>query len=253
MAETNSNTTWKTKVFKSVTTFGCAMAIPLLASSAWAVEMQDLGKQLESKFGPQFKVQAVEKSPLPGLYAVQMNGELYYTDDKAQFLIIGKMINTSSKVDYTEQRTGEINKVDYKTLPFNLSIKTVKGDGKRSIALFEDPNCSYCKQLRKNLSTIENLTIHVFQLNMLGPDSKQKSHDIWCAPDRAKAIDDWMLNGKLPPTAPASCTTDPHTEIMALGSKYRMRGIPTVIFPDGSRVTGGVDAKTIEDKLGKQK
>ncbi|MFZ6774603.1 DsbC family protein [Undibacterium sp. SXout7W] len=226
--------------------------MPLLAGGAGAVDLQDLGKQLETKFGPQFKVQAVEKSPFPGLYGVQMNGELYYTDDKAQFLIIGKMINTSTKVDYTEQRTNELNKVDYKTLPFNLSIKTVKGDGKRSIALFEDPNCPYCKQLRKNLSTIDNLTVHVFQLNMLGPDSKQKSHDIWCAPDKAKAIDDWMLNGKLPPAAPANCT-DPHTEVMALGSKHKMKGIPTMVFPDGSRLTGGVDAKTIEDKLSKIK
>jgi thiol:disulfide interchange protein DsbC len=38
--------------------------------------------------------------------------------------------------------------------------------------------------------------------NILSEDSFVKSKNIWCSPDRAKAWDDWMINGKLPQRPP---------------------------------------------------
>jgi thiol:disulfide interchange protein DsbC len=125
----------------------------------------------------------------------------------------------------------------------------VKGNGKRVIAVFEDPNCGYCKRFRQQaLKETDNITIYTFMYNILAEDSFTKSKNVWCAPDRSKAWDDWMVSGKAAPAAPAGCTT-PNEKVLALGQKLRINGTPNIFFADGSRVPGAIDARTLESKL----
>jgi thiol:disulfide interchange protein DsbC len=84
--------------------------------------------------------------------------------------------------------------------------------------------------------------------NILSDDSFTKSTNVWCAPDRSKAWDDWMVHGKMAPAAPASCTT-PNDKIVALGHKLKINGTPALFFADGSRIPGAIDLKTLEAKL----
>ena len=152
--------------------------------------------------------------------------------------------------DLTKERIDEINKVKFSDLPFESALKQVKGDGKRVIAVFEDPNCGYCKRLRQTtLKEIDNVTIYTFMYNILSEDSFAKSKNIWCAPDKIKAWDDWMIAGKAAPAAPASCTATPNDKVLALGQKLRITGTPAIFFTDGSRIPGAVDTKTLEAKL----
>jgi thiol:disulfide interchange protein DsbC len=125
----------------------------------------------------------------------------------------------------------------------------VKGNGKRVIAVFEDPNCGYCKRLRQTtLKDMDNVTIYTFLYNILSPDSFEKSKNVWCSPDRAKAWDDWMINGKPAAAAPANCET-PNEKVVALGQKLHITGTPAIFFSDGTRIPGAVDQKTLEAKL----
>jgi thiol:disulfide interchange protein DsbC len=84
--------------------------------------------------------------------------------------------------------------------------------------------------------------------NILADDSAVKSKNIWCAPDRVKAWDDWMISGKAAPNAPASCEA-PNDEVLELGHKLHISGTPSIFFADGSRIPGAIDAKTLEAKL----
>ena len=92
------------------------------------------------------------------------------------------------------------------------------------------------------------MTVYTFMYNILSPDSIAKSRNIWCSPDRNKAWDDWMLNGKVPAASPANCA-NPHEKILALGQQLRISGTPSIFFADGSRIPGAVDAKTLEQKF----
>jgi thiol:disulfide interchange protein DsbC len=131
----------------------------------------------------------------------------------------------------------------------NLALKQVKGDGKRVIAVFEDPNCGYCKRLRQTtLKDLDNVTIYTFMYNILSEDSFTKSKNIWCAPNRIKAWDDWMINGKVPPASPASCDS-PNAKVLELGQKLNITGTPAIFFTDGTRIPGAVDLQTLEAKL----
>ncbi|TFW32022.1 DsbC family protein [Massilia horti] len=225
------------------------LATGLIASCVGAEPVEaTIKKALEPRLGGA-KIESVKETPYSGLYEVRVAGDILYTDKKGQYLIIGHVYDAKTSQDLTRARIDEINKIKFSDLPFQDAIKQVKGDGKRVIAVFEDPNCGYCKRLRQTtLKNMNNVTIYTFMYNILSEDSVVKSHNIWCAPDRAKAWDDWMINGKLPPAAPADCKS-PNEQVLALGQKLHIQGTPAIFFTDGTRIPGAVDQQTLETKL----
>ncbi|WP_423708342.1 DsbC family protein [Undibacterium sp. WLX3042] len=205
-------------------------------------------KLIEPKLGQGVKVDSIIKTPYGGLYEVRVGSDILYTDEKAQYLFVGNVIDAKSGTNYTKARTDELSKIKFSDLPLESALKMVKGDGKRVIAVFEDPNCGYCKRFRKTLAGMDNITVYTFLYNILSEDSTVKSKNVWCSADRNKAWDEWMLNGKAPSAAPANCTT-PNEKILALGQKLRVNGTPAIFFSDGSRVPGAMDAKGLEEKF----
>lgn len=227
-----------------------AALLSLGATSGFSETAQEatIKKLIEPRLGEGAKVDSVTKTPYGGLYEVRTNGDIIYTDEKANYLFVGRVLDTKTYKDYTKERLDEINKIKFSDLPFDSALKMVRGNGKRVIAVFEDPNCGYCKRFRKTLNEMENVTVYTFMYNILSEDSSIKSRNIWCSADRAKAWDDWMINGKAAAAAPAGCTT-PNDKILALGQKMKITGTPTVFFTDGTRIPGAVDAKTLEAKF----
>jgi thiol:disulfide interchange protein DsbC len=225
------------------------MSMAAVAANAETAQEAAVKKLIEPRLGENVKVDSVKKTPYAGLFEVRTNGDIVYTDEKAKYLFVGRVLDTSTYQDYTKDRIDQINKVKFSDLPLDAAMKSVKGNGKRVIAIFEDPNCGYCKRFRQTLQEVDNLTVYTFMYNILSEDSVTKSRNVWCSADRGKAWDDWMLNNKVPPTAPASCTTTPHEKVLALGQKMKVSGTPTIIFTDGSRIPGAIDAKALEAKL----
>jgi thiol:disulfide interchange protein DsbC len=226
------------------------LATGLIASCVGAetpVEV-NIKKALEPRLGGA-KIESVKETPYAGLYEVRVAGDILYTDKKGDYLVIGHVYDAKTSQDLTRARIDDINKVKFSDLPLDNAIKQVKGNGKRVIAVFEDPNCGYCKRLRQTtLKEMDNVTIYTFLYNILSEDSFVKSKNIWCSSDRAKAWDDWMINGKPAPAAPENCKT-PNEEVLALGQKLHIQGTPAIFFTDGSRIPGAVDQKTLEAKL----
>jgi thiol:disulfide interchange protein DsbC len=227
------------------------LATGLIASCVGAettVEAE-IKKAIEPRLGQGVKVDSVKKTPYAELYEVRVGGDILYTDKKGEYLFIGQVYNAKTSQNLTRARIDEVNKIAFSDLPLDLALKQVKGDGSRVIAVFEDPNCGYCKRLRQTtLKEINNVTVYTFMYNILSDDSFAKSKNIWCAPDRVKAWDDWMVNGKLPPAAPAQCET-PNDKVVALGHKLKIQGTPAIFFKDGSRIPGAIDLKGLEEKL----
>ncbi len=190
-------------------------------------------------------ITAVRPTPY-GLYEVQLGMDLVYTDEKVTFVFDGILIDAKTRQDYTRERQDAISRVPFDQLPFELAMKQVRGDGSRKLAIFEDPNCGYCKTLRKALGEIDNLTVYTFPYPILSPDSTQKVRNVWCASDRAATWDDWMLKGKVPPKVECEVPID---QMLALGQKLMVRGTPALFFADGSRVGGAIPKAEIEKRL----
>ena len=191
-------------------------------------------------------ITAVRATPYGGLYEVQLGMDLVYTDENVSFVLDGTLIDAKTRRDVTRERQDALAKVPFDQLPFELSFKQVKGDGSRKVAIFEDPNCGYCKQLRQAMKDINNVTIYTFPYPILSPDSTVKVRNIWCATDKGATWDAWMLQGKVPPTIDCDAPTD---KMVALGQKLMVRGTPALFFADGSRVGGAIPKEELEKRL----
>lgn len=230
------------------------LAVAVLFSSTMATALAETAQEaavkklIEPRIGEGVKVQSVTKTPYSGLFEVRVGNDILYTDEKAKYLFVGRVLDTQTYQDYTKARIDEISKVKFSDFPLESALKTVKGNGKRVIAIFEDPNCGYCKRFRQTLDGVDNITVYTFMYNILSEDSSVKSKNVWCSADRNKAWDDWMLNGKAAPAAAESCAT-PNEKIFELGRKLKITGTPTIFFTDGTRIPGAVDVKALEAKL----
>ena len=204
---------------------------------------------LQGRF-PHMTIESVAPAPFAGLYEVVLDGEIVYTDEKAEYFFAGSIydIRTLPPRNLTQDNSGRMV-VNALASARDSAIKRVKGDGKRILYTFEDPNCGYCKRFRATtLAAMDNVTVYTFMYNILSPDSFTKSQNIWCSADRNKAWDDWMLNGKAAAAAPNGCTS-PNDKVLALGQKMSINGTPAIFFADGSRIAGAVDQRTLEAKF----
>jgi thiol:disulfide interchange protein DsbC len=222
------------------------VAASLMATGAQAQEAA-IRKTLAERLPQLPKIDEVRKTPMAGLYEVRVGLELFYTDAEGNYLIQGRMIDTHDQRDLTEERQNKLMAIDFSTLPIKDAFTIVRGNGKRKIAVFEDPNCGYCKRFERELQKVDNVTVHLFLYPILGPDSADKSRNIWCAKDKGKAWQDWMVRDQATPAA--SCDTAALGRNIEFGKKYKISGTPTLVFADGNRVPGAVGAQQIEKLL----
>jgi thiol:disulfide interchange protein DsbC len=188
------------------------------------------------------EVDQVNKTPMPGLYEVVTPDHLFYTDEQTRYLIDGSLYDLHTMRNLTDERARKLFAIDFNSLPLNLAMKKVKGNGKRKMFIFSDPNCAFCKRLEAELQKVDNVTIYHL-LYPIFPGSEEKARNVWCSKDRNKAWDDMMLHGIMPPAA--SCAT-PIAKALELGRKLKVNGTPTIIFADGSLVPGYLPAADLE-------
>ncbi len=225
-----------------------------LAATVFAVSCgvqanpEDVKKELAKKF-PDLKTERILKTTYGGLYEVFTGTEIFYTDQKATFILTGSLIDAGTRANVTAARMGKLSAIKFDELPFENAIKIVRGDGSRRIAIFEDPRCGYCKKFEAEINTLTNITAYIFLYPILGQASHTKSRAIWCSKDKVTAWQDWMLRD-MPPVSPApeGCSA-PLEQNVALGQKMRANGTPVTFFEDGERITGALPLATFEAKL----
>lgn len=230
---------------KLIPTLLAAAALSLNLSAT--AQESTIRKTLAERIPQLEKIDEVRSTPMSGLYEVRVGTDLFYTDAKGNFLIQGELIDTKARRNLTEDRITKLSAVDFSALPLKDAFVTVRGNGKRKLVVFADPNCGYCKRFERDLQKVDNVTIHTFLYPILSPDSVEKSRNIWCAKDRSNSWDDWMLRDKTPPTS--SCDTAALQRNLAFGKKHKITGTPTLIFADGSRVPGAIGLQELEKHL----
>jgi len=222
-------------------------AAALVTSFAATAQEEQIRKTLGERI-PQLKdMDEIRPTPMKGLYEIRVGTDVFYSDAQGNYLIQGELIDTGARRNLTEDRINKLTAIDFKSLPLQDAFTLVRGDGSRKLAVFEDPNCGYCKRFEKDMLNVDNVTVYLFLLPILSPESVEKSRNIWCSKDRATAWNDYMLHGKTPDAQ--SCDTDALQRNLAFGKKHKINGTPTLIFGDGQRVPGAVPAQEVERRL----
>lgn len=195
-------------------------------------------------------VQEVRKTPIPGIFEIRVNdAEIYYTDAKGEFLIQGQVYDLRKQRNLTKEREDVLTAVKWDSLPVKDAITFTRGNGARKLAVFADPNCGYCKKFERDLLKVDNITVHVFQIGILSPDSKTKNRAIWCARDKGQAWLDWMVRGTVPADAAAMCDASAVTRNEAFAKRARINSTPTLLFEDGSRQAGAISMEELEQQF----
>lgn len=237
--------------------------IVTLCLAAWAAAAQadeaeagqaEIRKAVQT-LAPEAQVKAIVKAPVAGLYEVTLDGPrgplVVYATEKGEHLLLGEILDVKARRNLTAERMDKLTAVDFGKLPLSQAIKVVKGDGKRRLAVFSDPDCPYCKKLEPELAKLNNVTIYTFPYPLpMHPDAGRKSKLVWCAKDRAQAWDDLMLRGKLPENGKTDCD-HPVEKNLALGARLNIQGTPAIILVNGQRLPGYMEASRIEQMLAK--
>ncbi len=235
--------------FKTLATAAAAL---LVVSTASLANEAVIRKNLGDRISQLQKIDEVKPTPLPGIFEIRVNGtEILYSDAEGNFLIQGSLIDTKNKRNLTEERVEKLTAIDFDLLPVKDAFTIVRGNGKRKVAVFEDPNCGYCKRFERDLQNVNNVTVYMFLYPILSQDSTDKSRNIWCAKDKAKAWADYMIRDQSP--AAAQCDTAAITRNLEFGRKHKITGTPTLFFADGNRVPGAIPSAQVEKFLAEAK
>jgi len=222
--------------------------LALAAANAVGDEAQ-IRRVIQDKLGG-VKVEGVQPGPL-GLYEVRFRSSggtrIVYTDANATHIFLGKIYDTVSDRDITEDRQRKLNAIKFDALPLEQAVKIQRGNGKRVMAMFSDPYCPACRQFEQTLQKVDDVTIYVFMFPVIRPELAEQSKQVWCSPDRAKAWLDVALRGK-PPTAKADCA-DPVAKNLVLGRSLGVNSTPTLVLANGERITGGLSRDDLVDLL----
>lgn len=225
------------------------LALAIVASAPAHAGEPEIRKALAERLADLGKVDEVTKSPIQGLYEVRVGTEIYYTDDNGNYLIQGQLLDTKTRTNLTEARVAKLTAIDFASLPLKDAMVWKRGNGQRKIAVFSDPNCGFCKRLERTLQELNHVTVYTFLIPILGPDSNEKSRNVWCAKDSVDVWLDWMLRAKQPEKVTGKCDESAIQRNRAFARQHRITGTPAILFEDGSRAPGALDLQALEERL----
>jgi thiol:disulfide interchange protein DsbC len=217
-----------------------AAAAAVFAQSPDATPEQRLLTLLRALY-PATTFTRVQSTPVPGLYEVALGNNIAYAAEDGRYFVFGHLFDLQAQRDLTVANAPASAvapaRVDFAALPLADAIKTVRGDGRRVLAVFSDPDCPYCQQLEAHLAALDDATVYTFLLPIaaLHPQATRKAIAVWCAADRSRAWRAVVLERKTPSSK--TCA-HPIERNLALAAKLEVRGTPTLIAADGRMAAG---------------
>jgi thiol:disulfide interchange protein DsbC len=235
-----------------------AITMLIALSTAAMADEGAVRRLIQSRVGAEVRIEQIDRVPGSSLYEVTVRGpngpQLFYVDERARLIVVGQVLDGESGRNLTEERLRKLNAIDWASLPFADAITTKRGNGRRKIAVFSDPNCPYCKRFEKDLAKLDDIAVHIFLFPVIRPESIPLTKSVWCSADRAKAWDDLMLRD-ITPTASPDCET-PVEKLVALGRKLGASSTPTWFVETGERFSGAIpleDTRRILDAAARAK
>jgi len=220
-----------------------ACTLPAAAQST-AAAPTSIAERLQALY-PATRFGAVNTTPWPGVFEVVMGANLAYVDESGQYFLFGHLYDMKSQRDLTVERKDTLARVDFAALPLADAVKEVRGTGARTLAIFSDPDCPYCRRLEAEIKNLSDVTLYTFLMPIasLHPEARSKAIAVWCARDRVEAWHALMWDDKK--TRAQECA-HPIDRNVALGERLGINGTPTLVAADGRVLPGAASLAQIE-------
>ncbi len=183
-------------------------------------------------------IQSIKPSIIPGYREVAIGGKVVYVSADGRYLMQGSLIELNSRENLTLVSEGALRRVELDAVPRDRRIIFSPAKPKYRITVFTDIDCGYCRKLHAQIGEYNKAGISVeylfFPRSGIGSESFNKAINVWCAPDRRKAMTDAKADR---PVAKRTCA-NPITMDYALGQKIGIDGTPAIFAADGTQLGG---------------
>lgn len=208
---------------------------------------------LQNRF-PKTEFSSVHETDVPEVFEIWMGENVAYVSAKnPRYFVIGRMFDTQSLKDVTgpkgaragaEVRSSQ--SLDVTSLPLSDAIKSVRGNGSRTMYVFSDPACPYCRKLEAEIAKLNDVTVYTFLLPFQG---RAAPLAIWCSNNRTDLWARFMqTNDRSLLNADAQCE-HPLDRNLALANRMGVAATPAIMFADGFKIDGYVDVSELEEHL----
>lgn len=191
---------------------------------------------------PTIKPDAINPSPIKGIYEVVVGARLFYVSEDGRYLMQGSMVDLKSREDLTEKKLSEARLGALQKLGTEQMIVFKPKILKHVAYVFTDIDCGYCRKLHSEIDQYlrEGIEIRYLFFPRAGKDSDSyhKAVTVWCAKDRNAALTKAKNGENL---ARKQCD-NPIDEHMALATAMGTNGTPMIVTEKGAILPGYVPA-----------
>lgn len=221
------------------------LSLPLLfvLQTGWAQQsepptLDELQQRVEERL-PGVTLSSVAHTPAEGLYELIIDGGIYYADASGGYLIEGNLIELATRDNLTEARLGTLHMglldgMDEQ----DMLVYEPDEPSDRSITIFTDISCGYCRRLHADLDTLLDAGVRVryllFPRAGLGSSGHAALESVWCADDPLEAMTIAKSGGQV---ATRTCD-NPIEQHVALAERVGLRGTPLIYTDAGERIPG---------------
>ncbi len=205
-----------------------------------AAARADSGTSVELRLAKMLglKVDDVTPAPIAGLYRITVGPQVAYVSADGHYLIRGDIIDVRSGDNLTIRRRDAARLAYLQHLVPDMLV-FAPPHPKRTITVFTDIDCEYCRVLEQDRPTLNAMGIAVqylfFPRDGIGSASWRKATDVWCANDR-KAAFETAMGGK--PVKNASCDAAAVVAGYRFGELLGLEGTPAIITDRGRLIDG---------------
>ena len=225
-------------------------ALALLATTAQA-DSKAVEAALKTAL-PTIKPDAINESPIKGVYEVVVGARLFYVSEDGRYLMQGSMVDLKSREDLTEKKLGAARLGALEKLGTDNMIVFKPKIFKHLVYVFTDIDCGYCRKLHSEIDQYlkEGIEVRYLFFPRAGKDSDSyfKAETVWCAKDRNAALTRAKSGENL---AKTECP-NPIDKHMELASAMGANGTPMIVTEKGTILPGYVPAtqltKMLEEK-----
>ncbi|QBZ82658.1 Thiol:disulfide interchange protein DsbC [Hydrogenovibrio crunogenus] len=223
-----------------------SLSMMVLAASNQVVADEAAIQKKLNQLIPNAAAANIKESVIPNVYEVSLGAKIIYMSGDGQYIINGHIINLDTRENLTEQALNETRKTELgKLSSSSMIVYPAKGPKKRTITVFSDIDCPYCRKLHKEIPALNQAGIEVRYMAYpragIGSEAYKKAVSVWCAKDSAKAMDEAMTTGHVT----SKTCSNPVRKHMQQAENFGVTGTPNIVFDSGRMIPGYAPANEL--------
>lgn len=222
---------------------------PAFATASSAKDDAAVRARIAERF-PGVTAADVKPAPIAGLYEVMIGPIVIYASADGRYLIKGDIYDLETDRNLTELRVNAARAKAIDELSEDDLIIFGDANARYTITVFTDVTCTYCRKLHSEIDEYNRRGIRVryaaYPRNGLASKGWKQMEDVWCAPDRRRALTLAKLDREF---ETRRCDAETVTRQWQLGRLLGVSGTPAIFLPSGEMVPGYLPPEVLLKRL----